>query len=129
MQADHPSRLIQVLQLLGLLCLLFWRWATPFWRFRDVNLGTFEQRSANYRHNRAQRAILPSYTLKWLGIAACMLILLQIYSGMLAQTMEGTPAYFCAALFCISSGIAFSFACVVIAILLACYFFFTHIKD
>jgi hypothetical protein len=129
MQADHPSRFLQSLQLLHLLGLLFWRWATPFWRFRDVNFGTCEQRSANYRHNRAQRGILPSYTLKWLGIAACMLMLLQIYSGMLAQAMEGTPAYFCAALFCISSGIAFSFACVVIAILLACYFFFTHIKD
>lgn len=129
MQADHPSRFIQLLQLLCLLGLLFWRWATPFWRFRDVNFGTLEQRSANYRHNRAQRAILPSYTLKWLGIAAFMLLLLQIYSGMLAQAMAGTPAYFCAALFCISSGIVFSFACVVIAILLACYFFFTHIKE
>lgn len=129
MRADHPSRFIQFLQLLYLVGLLFWRWATPFWRFRDVTLGTLEQRSANYRHNRAQRGILPSYTLKWLAIAICMLILLQINSGMLAQAMEGTLAYFCAALFCVSSGIAFSFACVVIAILLTSYFFFTHIKE
>lgn len=129
MQTDHPSRFIQTLQLLRLLGIICWRWATPFWRFRDANQGTIEQRSANYRYNRAQRAILPAYTLKWVAIALSMLMLLQIYSGMLAQAMEGTPAYFCAAVFCISSGIVFSFACVVIAILLACYLFFTHIKD
>lgn len=129
MQTDHPSRVIQSLQLLRLLGIIGWRWATPFWRFRDANKGTPEQRSANYRYNRAQRGLLPAYTLKWLGIALSMLMLLQIYSGMLAQAMEGTLAYFCAALFCVSSGIAFSFACVVIAILMACYLFFTHIKD
>lgn len=129
MQADHSSRLIQFFQLLGLLALIFWRWATPFWRFRDASFGTPEQRSANYRHNRAQRAILPCYTLKWLIIAAFMLTVLQVYSAMLGQAMEGSAAYFCAALFCVSSGIAFSFACVVITILLASYFFFTQIKD
>jgi len=129
MQASSPSRLTLCLQLLRLLGIICWRWATPFWRFRDANAGTLEQRNANYRYNRAQRAILPAYTLKWLAIAACMLMLLQIYSGILAQAMEGTPAYFCAALFCVSSGIVFSFACVVIAILLASYLFFTHIKD
>ncbi len=129
MQADQPSRFTQVIQLLLLSGKLFWRWATPFWRFRDASRGTIEQRSANYRYNRAQRALLPSYTLKWLAIAAAMMMLLQIHSTMLAQAMEGTPAYFCAAVFCVSSGIGFSFACIVITILTACYLFFTHIKE
>lgn len=129
MQAEHPSRFIQSLQLLRLLGIIAWRWATPFWRFRDASQGTREQRSANYRHNRAQRAILPAYTLKWVAIAASMLMLLQIYSGMLAQAMEGTPAYFYAVLFCVSTGIVFSFACVVVAILVACYLFFWRIQE
>ncbi len=129
MQADHPSKFRQSIQLLLLAGLLFWRWATPFWLFRDASCGTREQRSANYRYNRAQRAILPSYTLKWMGIAAGMLLLLQIYSAMLAQALEGTPAYFCAALFCVSSGIGLSFACVVITVLMACYLFLTHIEE
>jgi hypothetical protein len=115
----YPTRLLQ----------LFWRWSTPFWLFRDASRGTIEQRSANYRYNRAQREVLPSYAFKWMAIAAGMLILLQLYSGMLTQTMEGTPAYFCAALFCISSGIGFSFSCVVITLLMTCYLFFSHIKE
>lgn len=129
MSAEHPSRLIQFLQVIGLLGLIFWRWATPFWRFRDASHGSFEQRHANYRHNRAQRGILPSYTLKWLAIAACMLILLQLYSGILAQAMEDSAAYVCAMLFCVSSGIAFAFSCAVIAILLACYLRLARVRD
>ena len=107
---------------------IFWRWATPFWRFRDVNRGTREQRIANYRHNRALREILPGYTLKWMAIAAVMLLLLYL-SDQLSQGIAGTAAYYCATVFCVSSGIGFSFACVVIAVLMASYFFLTHIRD
>ncbi|MBI1891588.1 MAG: hypothetical protein HYS18_13130 [Burkholderiales bacterium] len=110
------------------LWLVFWRWATPFWLFRDANSGTVEQRIANYRFNRSQREILPSYTLKWMAIAVCMLLTIHVYSDMLKQLIEGTPAYICVTLVCVSSGIGFSFACVVIAILLICYLFLTHIK-
>jgi hypothetical protein len=129
MQANNSSKFVQSIQLLRVLGLLFWRWATPFWLFRDASCGTVEQRIANYRYNRAQRNILPGYTLKWMGIAAFMMIFLQIHSSILAQAMEGTATYFCAALFCVSSGIVFSFSCIVIAILVACYLFFTHIKE
>lgn len=125
MNTGRPPRSSRSLQLLQ----NFWRWATPFWRFRDASHGTKEQRIANYRHNRAQREVLPIYTLKWMAIAACMMLTMQVYSGMLAQSMEGSAAFFCAALFCVSSGIGFSFSCVVIAILMACYLYFTHIKE
>lgn len=107
----------------------FWHWATPFWLFRDASCGSREQRCANYRHNCAQRDILPFYTLKWMAIAAGMMLLLQIHSDLLSGAIAGTPAYFCAALFCISSGIGFSFACIVIAVLMTCYLFFTHVKE
>lgn len=106
-----------------------WRWATPFWLFRDACSGTREQRIANYRYNRAQREILPSYTLKWMAIAATMMLLLQTYSGVLAQAIEGTPAYYCAALFCMSTGIGFSVACAVIAILMTCYLFLSRSRE
>lgn len=129
MHTDTASKFIQSIQLLRLMGLLFWRWATPFWMFRDASRGTREQRIANFRHNRAQRDILPAYALKWMAIAAFMLLLLQVYSSMLAQAMAGSAAYFCAAVFCVSSGIGLSFACIVIAILMVCYLFFTQIKE
>jgi hypothetical protein len=129
MQTHHSSRLVQSVQLLQLLAQIFWRWATPFWLFRDASRGTKEQRSANYRYNRAQRGILPSYALKWLAIAICMLLLLQTYSDMLAPSLAGTPAYFYAVLFCVSAGIAFAFACIVIAVLMTCYVFLSQTRE
>jgi hypothetical protein len=122
------DRLSALVAIIVLLCKIFWRWATPFWLFRDAQRGSREQRIANYRYNRAQRAILPGYALKWMAIAALLLLLLERYSGSLGQLIEGSPAYFCAALFCVTTGIGFSFACVIIAILLACYFFLAHVK-
>jgi hypothetical protein len=106
----------------------FWRWATPFWLFRDAGSGSREQRMANYRHNRAQRDLLFPYTLKWMAIAAAMMLFLQMNSGVLAHSLDGSPAYFGAALFCIGSGIVFSIACAVIAVLMACYLYLAHVK-
>jgi hypothetical protein len=107
----------------------FWRWAIPFWMFRDVSCGTIEQRSANYRFNRSQRDILYTYTLRWMAIAAVMMLSLQVHSDILMRLIEGTPAYYCATVACVSSGIGFSFACVVIALLMAAHFFLTYIKQ
>lgn len=105
-----------------------WRWATPFWLFRDAAAGSREQRIANYRHNRAQRDLLFPYTLKWMAIAAVTLALLQMNSDVLAHSGDGGPAYFGAALFCIGSGIMFSVACAVIAVLMASYLYLAHVK-
>jgi hypothetical protein len=116
-----PKHLAYLLQ-------LFWRWATPFWLFRDANNGSVEQRITNYRYNRSRRGILPGYALKWIGIAACMMLLLQAYSGLMIITNEGTVGHFCATLFCVSAGIGFSFSCVVIAILMTSYLFFSSIE-
>jgi hypothetical protein len=37
----------------------------PFWLFRDASRGNLLERTAAYRHNRAQRIYLPGYALKW----------------------------------------------------------------
>jgi hypothetical protein len=99
----------------------------PFWMFRDVGQGTPEQRSANYRYNRARRKVLPFYLWKWVGIAVCMLQLTRLFSGPLsAEAGKATSA--CAVFFCMSAGIGFAFSCVVIAVLMASYLFLTYVK-
>jgi hypothetical protein len=106
----------------------FWRLAVPLWRFRDAGRGTLEQRIANYRYNRSQRKILPFYVMKWIGIAACMLLLTQVLSEMMLMTAAGSADHLCATLACMSAGIGFAFSCVVIAILFASYLFLTYMK-
>ena len=105
-----------------------WRWAIPFWLFRDANQGSKEQRIANYRYNRAQRDMLHAYTLKWMAIAGLMLLVTEAYSGALSTLQENSPAYYCAMLFCASSGIVFSIACTIIAVLMTCYLYLTYVK-
>lgn len=123
------DRAIELYKIVICLGLIFWRWATPFWLFRDAQHGSWEQRIANYRYNRSQRAILPGYVMKWLGIGAFMYLLLHLHSLLLNYLMQGSIAHYWAALFCVTSGIGFSFSCVVIAILTACYLYLTHVKQ
>lgn len=106
----------------------FWRLAIPFWMFRDAARGTVEQRIANYRHNRAQRKILPFYMWKWVGIAACMMQLLRLLSELMTRTAAESANHLCATVFCVSAGIGFAFSCVVIAILFASYLFLTYVE-
>lgn len=106
----------------------WWRLAVPFWLFRDVAHGTVEQRIANYRYNRSRRNILPFYVGKWIGIAICLMQITRVLSGWMAATAAQGVGNLCAALFCMSAGIAFAFSCVVIAVLLCCYLFLTWVK-
>ena len=49
--------------------------------------------------------MLHAYTLKWMAIAGLMLLVTEAYSGALSTLQENSPAYYCAMLFCASSGI------------------------
>ncbi|MGI4847757.1 MAG: hypothetical protein ACRYGK_06430 [Janthinobacterium lividum] len=101
----------------------FYYRAMPFGRFRDAARGTEEQCIANYRHNRAQRGILPFFIFKWIGIALSLMMLLDIFSRLMQQTMAGSLAHWCATTLCMGMGIAFSFACVMIAIISVTYLY------
>lgn len=121
MDRSYVTRLLSLLQYV-------WRLAIPMWRFRDAGHGTAEQRIANYRHNRSQRKVLPFYVWKWVGIAACLLQLTRVLSNVMSTTTEDSANHLCAALACMSAGIGFAFACVVIAVLLASYLYLTYVK-
>lgn len=101
----------------------FWHSLLPFAMFRDASQGSFEQRIANYRHNRAQRSVLPYYIAKWTAFAAGMLVLTQLLTEFMRMTQVGSADHLCAALACMSIGIGFAFACVVITILFASYLY------
>lgn len=105
-----------------------WRLAIPLWRFRDAGHGTVEQRIANYRYNRSQRKVLPFYLWKWIGIAACLMQLTRVLSGVMSVTATESANHLCAALFCMSAGIGFAFACIVIAVLFASYLYLTYVS-
>jgi len=105
-----------------------WRLAIPLWVFRDASRGSVEQRIANYRYNRSQRRILPFYVWKWIGIAVCMMQLMQILSYLMATTEAESTNHLCATLFCMSAGIGFAISCVVIAILLCSYIYLSCVK-
>jgi hypothetical protein len=113
------------LRRLGARLQYIWRLAIPFWLFRDVAHGTVEQRIANYRYNRARRNLLPFYVWKWIGIAACLMQVTRVLSDFMATRGD---VDLCAALFCMSAGIAFAFSCVVIAVLVCCYLFLTWVE-
>lgn len=105
-----------------------WRLAIPFWIFRDAGRGSMEQRVANYRYNRAQRKVLPFYVWKWVGIAFCMLQLMRLLSDRMTSTTEQSTGHLCATLFCMSAGIGFAFACIVITVLSSSYLYLTYVK-
>jgi hypothetical protein len=105
-----------------------WRLAIPLWMFRDAAHGTIEQRIANYRYNRSQRKVLPFYVWKWVGIAACFMQLTRVLSGVMSTTAAESTNHLCAALFCMSAGIGFAFACIVITVLTASYLYLTYVK-
>lgn len=105
-----------------------WRLAIPFWRFKDAGRGTIEQRIANYRYNREQRGVLPFYMWKWVGIAVCMMQLMRVLSDVMSSTSTQSSNYLCAALFCMSAGIGFAFACIVLLLLMASYLYLSYVK-
>jgi len=105
-----------------------WRLAIPFWMFRDAGRGTMEQRIANYRYNRAQRNILPFFMGKWVGIAVCLMQITQVLSDLMATANTQGANYMCAAFFCMSAGIGFAFACIVLTVLSASYLYLTYVK-
>lgn len=105
-----------------------WRLAMPFWIFRDAGRGSIEQQAANYRYNRSQRKVLPFYIWKWIGIAVCLMQMLRVLSGLTAATSANGTGHACATFLCVGTGIAFAFACTVIAVLCASYLFLTHVR-
>lgn len=105
-----------------------WRLAIPFWKFKDAGRGTVEQRIANYRHNREQRGVLPFYMWKWAGIALCMMQLMRVLSDVMSNTSAQSANYLCAALFCMSAGIGFAFACIVLTLLIASYLYLSYVE-
>jgi hypothetical protein len=124
----NKSLLIEIPSLLVLLLKIFWRWATPFWLFRDASNGSFEQRVANYRYNRSRRGLLPWYIGKWLAMAAALVLSTHVFSEMLAGAIVGSASHYFAAMFCVGLGVGFSFACVVISILTASYLYFVNVE-
>lgn len=105
-----------------------WRMAMPLWLFRDAGRGTLEQRVANYRYNRSLRSRLPFHMAKWMVIALCLMQLMRVLSTLMAITHAQTLPHICAAVFCMSAGIGFAFACVVLAVLLASYLHFSYVQ-
>ncbi len=111
-----------------LLLRIFWRWATPFWLFRDAADGSFGQRMANYRYNRSRRGLLPAYIVKWVAMACVLVLFTHVFSEMLAGAIAGSASHFFAAMFCVGLGVGFSFACVVISVLTASYLYFVNVE-
>jgi hypothetical protein len=105
------------------LAALLWRRIIPFSLFRDAAHGSVEQRIANYRYNRINREILPSFILMWMGIAAFLMASLQILSDLMGNTREGSSVYVCVVTLSATAGIAFAFSCVVVTLLTVCYLF------
>lgn len=105
-----------------------WRLAIPFWIFRDAHCGTFEQRIANYRYNRARRKVLPFYVWKWVGISACLMQMMRALSNLMLTTPVGSSDHLWASLLCMGIGIGFAFSCIVIAVLSASYVYLSYVK-
>ena len=63
-------------------CRLLYRYLWPFPYFRDVTRGQKMERRQNYRHNRAMRAYLPGFALKW-----ALLTVVCFGSGMLIDSV------------------------------------------
>lgn len=105
-----------------------WHSLIPLAAFRDAGKGSFEQRIANYRYNRAQRQILPYYIAKWTAFAAGMLVLIELLSDLMLATQAGSADHLCATLACMSIGIGFALACVVIAVLFASYLYLSWVE-
>lgn len=105
-----------------------WRMAMPLWLFRDAGRGTLEQRVANYHYNRSLRSRLPFYMATWIVIALCLMQLMRVLSELMAITHVQTSPHIYATVFCMSAGIGFAFACVVLAVLLASYLHFSYVQ-
>jgi hypothetical protein len=106
----------------------WWRLAIPFWMFRDAGRGTIEQRIANYRYNREHRKVLPFYLWKWIAIALCLMQVMRVLSDQMVRTTAQSVNHLCATLACMSAGIGFAFACIVIVLLCATYLYLTYVK-
>lgn len=115
-------------QKLKFFLLYVWRLAIPFWKFKDAGRGTVEQRISNYRYNREQRNVLPFYMGKWVGIAICMMQLMRVLSDLMIGMPAHSSNYLYAALFCMSAGIGFAFACIVLTLLTASYLYLSYVE-
>ncbi|RJF98238.1 hypothetical protein [Noviherbaspirillum saxi] len=124
MNGDDQTRVKRLLFFLQYI----WRLAIPFWLFRDAGCGTVEQRIANYRYNRSQRKVLPFFMWKWVGIAVCLMQLTRVLSDVMSTVSAHSTNYLCAAFFCMSAGIGFAFACIVITVLTVSYLYLTYVK-
>ena len=70
---DNPSD--GALQDIAPFWYLLYRYFWPFPYFRDVTRGLRMERQQNYRHNRAMRAYLPGFAVKWAALTVfCFLI-------------------------------------------------------
>ncbi len=103
--------------------------AVPFWLFRDANCGTPMERRASYRHNRQRRGLLPFFMFKWLGLAFCLLQAMQPLSQIMTDIPHGDTTHWIVLILSLLNGLAFTFACVVITILLASYLYLCGVEE
>jgi hypothetical protein len=71
------------------------RFFAPFRLMKDVSRGSFEERTAAYRHNRSMRSHLPGCMLRW-AFSCSIAILLTAYFDTLGggATAGGAPSIF-----------------------------------
>jgi hypothetical protein len=116
MSVDHVPR---DESLLYLIYLYLW----PFWMFKDANTGSLYERAAAYRHNRAKRAYLLGYIVKWSAIFILSLAAISVLESMgdaysawkLSLTMLAVGA-----------AILATWALVVIMVMTVAYLFLTY---
>ncbi len=105
-----------------------WRLAMPFWLFRDAGRGSAEQRIANYRYNRSRRNLLPFYLWKWIGIAICLLNIMELLSSLMTSGTNAGAGHLFITLFCMGAGIGFAVSCAVVSVLLTTYLYLSCVK-
>jgi hypothetical protein len=97
---------------------LVYRYLWPFAYFRDVTQGKRLERQIAYRHNRAMRAYLPGFALKWTVLTA-----LCFGFGMLLGSLP-VPMLLTACLFATGS-----WTLTVAIVVLTSYFWLAHFPE
>lgn len=122
-RATRPSRVASLIGLawcIAMLAWTLWRWLVPFWRYRDVNQGTAEQRYANWQYNREQRGHLVPCLFRWILVAAGCMLLLRGLEAWVAQMAVGFLRTLVFAL-AVGAGIGFSVAIPIFFVLLVAW--------